>query len=371
AADFNGDGYADLAVGVPSEDLGSLINAGAVHVLFGTASGLGAAGSQLWHQDIGGMADSAEVNDQFGYALGASDFNGDGYADLAVGIPFEGVGNVAGAGAVHVLYGNADGLSAAGNQFWHQDSLGIGDAAEGQDFFGLAVTTGDFDGDGSGDLVVAAPYEDLGALEDAGAAHVLYGGTEGLSTSGEQLWHQDVDGVAGAAEMGDFLGLALSAADFNGDGYADLAVGVPSEAIGPLDAAGAVNVLSGSAAGLSAAGDQLWHQDVGTVAGSAEAGDLFGRALAADDFNGDGYADLAIGAPLEDDEQPGISSVGAVHVLYGSTGGLADTGNQLWQQSSPGISDEPETGDFFGMVLAALPPASNGRDLYLPFLARE
>jgi FG-GAP repeat len=84
-------------------------------------------------------------------------------------------------------------------------------------------------------------------------------------------------------------------ADFNGDGAADLAIGAPGE----NSASGVVHVLYGSGTGLTATGSQLWSQDSPGIAGGAEAGDIFGFALAAGDFNGDSRADLAIGAPGE------------------------------------------------------------------------
>ena len=137
-ADFNGDGRADLAVGAPfEEDAGSPYyeDTGAVNVLYGTASGLSASGNQLWHQDSAGILDVAELGDDFGSALAAGDFNGDGRADLAVGVHAEDVGGVAVAGAVNVLYGTASGLSASGNQLWHQNSPGV----EEDDRFGRAL----------------------------------------------------------------------------------------------------------------------------------------------------------------------------------------------------------------------------------------
>jgi FG-GAP repeat len=73
-------------------------------------------------------------------ALG--DFNGDGRADLVVGVPYEDVGTVSDAGAINVLYGTATGISATGNQFWHQNSAGVLDAAEAGDRFGAALAAG-------------------------------------------------------------------------------------------------------------------------------------------------------------------------------------------------------------------------------------
>ncbi len=90
------------------------------------------------------MKDTAETGDGFGGALAAGDFNGDGRDDLAIGVPFEGLPDGAGgtideAGAVNLLYGSAKGLRARGDQFWHQDSPGVKDAAEGSDFYGDAL----------------------------------------------------------------------------------------------------------------------------------------------------------------------------------------------------------------------------------------
>ena len=132
-------------------------------------------------------------------------------------------------------------------------------------------------------------------------------------------------------------------ADFNGDGQADLAIGAPGE----NGSRGVVQVLYGSSGGLTAAGSQLWSQDSAGIAGTAEADDFFGEALAAGDFNGDDRADLAIGARGENTE------AGVVHALYGSAGGLTATGSQLWSQDSPGILGIAEPVDGFGLTLAA------------------
>ena len=89
-------------------------------------------------------------------------------------------------------------------------------------------------------------------------------------------------------------------ADFDNDGFADLAVGVPREGIGTAELAGAVNVLDGSANGLTGTGSQLLFQGGGGVADTAEPFDFFGNALAAGDFDNNGFIDLAVGVPGED-----------------------------------------------------------------------
>jgi hypothetical protein len=138
-ADFNNDGFADLAVTVPFEDVGTIPDAGAVHVLYGAPTGLGAAGGQLFTQDSPGVPGVAEVGDDFGSALAAGDFDDDGFADLAVGVPGEDVGAVMEAGAANVAYGAAGGLTATGSQLFTQDTPGVPDTAEGNDGFALAL----------------------------------------------------------------------------------------------------------------------------------------------------------------------------------------------------------------------------------------
>ena len=116
AGDFNRDGFADLAIGAFGEALGFLSAAGVVHILYGSAKGLTAKGNQVFHQDRPGVQETAEGSDFFGFALTAGDFNGDDFADLAVGAPGEAIGTASRAGGiVHILYGTTDGLSAAGD----------------------------------------------------------------------------------------------------------------------------------------------------------------------------------------------------------------------------------------------------------------
>src|SRR4030095_10269201 len=165
----------------------------------------------------------------------------------------------------------------------------------------------------------------------------------GLAAAGSQLWAQDSPGVAGTAGVVDSGGAALAAGDFIGDGAADLSIGAPGE----NGFRGVAQVLYGSAAGLAAAGSQLWSQDRPGIAGAgARAGEL-GFALAAGDFDGDGSGDLAVGAVGEN------VVAGVAQVLYGSGTGLTATGSQVWSQDSPGIAGAAEPQDSFGDTLGA------------------
>jgi FG-GAP repeat len=349
--DFDHDGIADLAVGVPGENAGGVSDSGAVQVLYGSPAGLTGSGSQLFSQATAGVAGNPEANDLFGSALAAGDFDADGVDDLAVGVRGEAIGALTEAGSLNVLYGSDGGLSTAGNrQFW-QGNAGVVGSAEAGDAFGATVSAGDFDHDGFADLAVGVRSEDIGAILHAGAVNVLYGTAAGLSTAGDQLFRQGAGGVAGTAERADQFGAALASGDFDQDGFADLAVGVSSEAVGTIFAAGAVNLLYGGTGGLSGSGSQLFRQGAGGVGGTAEAEDLFGLAVAAGDFDHNGADDLAIGAP---DEMIGpFASAGAVNVLYGGTSGLTGSGSQVFWQGKGGVAGVLELGgDQFGWALS-------------------
>jgi hypothetical protein len=172
--DFNGDGFDDLAVGVPEEDVGSIENAGGVEVIYGSSSGLSATearSDQFWTQDSPGVPGTSETDDEFGSALASGDFNGDGKDDLAIGVPGEDVGSIDSAGAVEVMYGSSSGLSPTfprSDQLWTQDSTDINDISESSDRFGSSLSTGDFDNDGRDDLAIGVPNEELGSIFGGG-----------------------------------------------------------------------------------------------------------------------------------------------------------------------------------------------------------
>jgi hypothetical protein len=353
-ADFDNDGFADLAVGVPGEAIGSIRGAGAVNVLYGSAGGLTGSGSQQFRQGAGGVAGTAEAGDEFGLSLAAGDFDNDGFADLAVGVPLEAIGSIRGAGAVNVLYGSANGLTGTGSQLFRQGAGGVKGTAETDDLFGHALSAGDFDNDGFADLAVGVRLEDVQGRDGAGAVNVLYGSANGLTGTGSQQFWQGAGGVAGNLEAGDLFGSALSAGDFDNDGFSDLAIGAPDEAIGTVRFAGAIDVLYGSTDGLTGTGSQaFWQGSSGGVAGNPQSEDGFGSSLAAGDFNNNDLADLAVGVPGESMGILSRGGAGAVNVLYGSAGGLTGSGSQQFRQGAGGVGGTPEFGDEFGTALSA------------------
>jgi FG-GAP repeat len=349
-ADFNGDGFGDLAVGVPLEDDGAIADSGGINISYGNLAGL-PTGSDYWDQTLIGIAGVVnQPGDLFGRSLAWGDFNGDGFDDIAVGVP----GKNGNTGSVIVVHGSAvagiDPFGAVPPQVWHQNIFGVPEVADPGDRCGWSVTAGDFDGDGFDDLAFGCPTESFVAAGE-GVAIALYGTPFGLTAFAAQLWHQDIAGMLDVAEPADHFAASLTTGDFDGDGNDDLALGVPQEDIMAIADAGAVNVIYGmAAAGLNVAGNDFGHQGLGGILGAAVAGDAFATAVAAGDFNADGFDDLALGVPFDD----GVAVVdaGAVNVLFGAAGGITLFGNQLWHQNSGIVSDGAENFDNFGQALA-------------------
>ena len=191
AGRFDVDGFDDLVVGAPGENVGASVDAGAVNFFANTASGLpGVSGPAL-------LQDNPEAGDQFGAALVAAGLGGGSETDLAVGAPGENVGATVDAGAANLLI-NANGvLPSVSGPALLQDNPETGDR------FGAALTAKVLGGDGFFDLVVGAPGENVGATVDAGAANVISNSGGVLPTvSGQTL-------LQGGVETGDQFGAAL------------------------------------------------------------------------------------------------------------------------------------------------------------------
>lgn len=289
SGDFNNDGRDDLAIGAPGEVVNTMLDAGAVTVIYGSETGLASSGNQLWNQDSSGILDVAHQADSFGAALAAGDFDQDGRDDLAVGIPGEDVDAAVDAGAVAVIYGSESGLSSLRNQFWSQNSPDILEVAELGDSFGASVQAADFNNNGSDDLAIGVPGESFDTLDRTGAVNIIYGQvTTGLTSAGNQRWNENLFGSKLSVAVNDLFGSTLGVGDFNGDGFFDLVISIPNRRVTSLSStgpsffkAGAVLVVPGSASGTTTDRGivQIWHQNVSGILDEAEADEAFGASL--------------------------------------------------------------------------------------------
>ncbi len=338
--DVDGDGYDDLIIGVPGEDLWRA-DAGALNVLYGSPSGLEAVGTNFWHQKSDRVPAKHNEGDAFGAALATGDFNGDGYADVAVGVPGEILSDLDNAGMVLVFEGHPSGFGVGSIQKWNQQREGTVGTVGADDRFGEALAVGDFNGDGYADLAIAAPGDNGGA----GMVMMLYGSQFGLRLVGTEGLIQGVDDLKGAEQAGDAFGASLAAADFDGDGYADLAIGVPGQAVQGNEGAGAVHVVPGGPNGMDRSGDSVITGNATPLPLGADF--ALGTALAAAVFTPDGHADLAVGVPGWE------SGAGAVGVINGSSQGLMEYDATVFTQDSTKILDKVEAGDGFGYWLSS------------------
>jgi hypothetical protein len=179
----------------------------------------------------------------------------------------------------------------------------------------------DFDGDGRQELVVGLPRA---GVQHAGAVVVL-------AARRHRITQSSLEGPA-ASERGDAFGTSVASGDFDADGYADLAIGAPLERPeGRRRRLGAVTVLDGSSAGVSAEGRQVF---VGNRSTSRDFRIAYGLSLVAGDLNRDGFADLAVSMPGSDAieaEFPFFGS-GSIELLFGGPAGLSRLASRVLQR---------------------------------------
>ncbi|MGP4086030.1 hypothetical protein [Streptomyces sp. KR55] len=394
--DFNGDGYPDLVVSAPGGTVSAQKGAGYVAVLYGSASGLSSSHRATVSMSTPGIPGLAQTDDGFGQTTASGDLDGNGYADLVIGMPGRDIGTTTDAGAAVVLWGSASGLQATG-ALWLQDSaptaggrFGMGlatgrfkgsrtelalltksalrtygfQATDGgghtseaalmgwrwhEDFTPTGLTSGDYNNSGADDLVLLGTlttYETIHPVETFGAASYLPGGPDGL-----KYGHGLRGGPVGAS------------GDINNDGYTDLVFGSPADRDDlneVLVDGGTVDVFLGGPGGPSGPdATQHWTQTTIGASGDDKTGDRFGGAVTVGDVNGDGYADAAIGAPANDISS--LTDPGTVWVLRGTTHGLTPRGLSSISQSTPSVPGDNENHDRFGGALRIIDADQDGK----------
>jgi hypothetical protein len=361
-ADFNNDGLGDVAIAAPGESVGSVRDAGAVHIFYGSGEGFAPRLSQLVHQATANVEGVPQTGDHFGQALVPGDFDGDGFDDLAIGIPGEKLGGTPDTGLVYVMNGSVGGLTPVGARSLRQGTLGIGGTSESGDRFGWSLAAGNFNADAAAgrsvdDLLIGVPGEDFNDRTDAGVVHVLYGSAGAGVFGRDETISQNSSGMEGDANSGDRFGWSLAAGNWNGDGAFDAAVGVPYVTVHDRVEEGVVYSILGTAGdGLQTTRSQIMSQD--TIFETAEGHSMehFGFALAAGDFDSKAprrtFDDLAIGVP---GDLP--TNSGAVNVVYGTEHSFELIGEKWFQgkagPSGGALPGSKESNDLFGGVLAA------------------
>ncbi|HEY4315646.1 MAG TPA: FG-GAP-like repeat-containing protein [Actinomycetes bacterium] len=313
SADFDRDGFADLAVGAPGDYPTPLSLGGSVTIYHGSATGL-----TLAERLVSGATGAGSAT--FGTEVVAGDTDRDGFPDLVLGGD-----DRTGASGVWVARGGPAGFDAAR----------LTQVAAGHNGMGATLATGDVNADGRLDVAFGCYGRTTAAGCDSG---LLLGDPAGLAVA--QRWSEpDVGEVA--------------VGDVSGDGFDDVVLG--EGGVHNAGAAGRVVVYLAGRSGTRPASRTVLKQSSRGVPGSQQRDDEFGATLALTDVDRDGRQDLVIGAPGEDHDR------GRVTVVRGAKDGWTAKGSYAFGEATRGVPGAARNGDRFGQALSALDIAGSAR----------
>ena len=294
AGDFNGDGVSDLITSAPYASSAS----GRVWMIFGKSTGFSSSIDPTALSGTDGfILNGVNNNDQAGYALaGGKDVNGDGFSDIVIGAPYANSNG----GRAYVVFGSAGPFSSSFGLSFLNGNNGFS-ITGGTSYLGASVGIEDINGDGFADVLVAG----------SAGAWVIFGKSSSFTStvSVSALTGSNGFYMTGGAGGTVFNSIA-SIGDFNGDGYRDFGIGVPSY----NSNLGQAYIFFGKSSGFTASSSlSSLSSSGGMVLNGVSTGDYTGNTIVGGDVNGDGFSEIAIGAV-------GTSSnAGAVYVLNGNS----------------------------------------------------
>jgi hypothetical protein len=356
SGDVNGDDIDDILVGArfASGPEGDRVYAGEAYVVFGSPDLSGTVDTALDEQDF--TVTGGGPSEYLGYALAAGDVNGDGVDDIVAAAP--GVDGPANdrtdAGAVYVVFGSPTISGSVDIALSQQNFTIVG--AQVEEFLANFAASGDVNGDGIDDILLGSHMADGpgGQRADGGVAHVVFGSSD-LAGAFDLASDEGALTIWGAADN-DWLGFVLTTGDVNGDETDDILVSARN-ADGPAAGrsnCGEVYVIFGSAELAGSIDIAEGRQNI-TIIGSDLNG-LFGHSLASGDVNGDGIADVLVGAPTANSPKKS----GQVLVFLGSAQWPATVDAALGQQRMTVLG--PDQDDELGFSVASGDINGDGRD---------
>jgi hypothetical protein len=333
AGDVNGDGFSDFIVGAPFSDSTSGSQSGRSYVVFGKST-TDAIDLSAVSAGFGGFVINAErPYDYSGFSVsGAGDVNGDGFADLVVGSPWSRASNGLRNGRSYVVFGKESPTSIDLSAVSQGNGGFVIDGSQRFSYSGMSVSSaGDVNGDGLADILVGAQLGDTATAYNGGRTYVVFGksSTAPLALSDLEAGRGGgfvVDGEAREDRSGNSV---ASAGDINGDGLGDIIIGAFKANTSRLDI-GKSYVVFGKASAAPVILSSLVATNSGFIINGQSSFDYSGSSVsAAGDVNGDGLADLAVGAFGGNPQEGWVNGknpstgfrAGRTYVIFGATSG--------------------------------------------------